>query len=44
MSDDQTAGVGRYDEAVRDHERRVAEDRPYEDAIDREEFRRRYGV
>lgn len=30
--------------AVIDYERRVAEERPYEDAVDREEFRRRYGV
>lgn len=36
--------IGQFDGTVADYERRVAQDEPYEDTLDREEFRRRYGV
>ena len=36
--------VGEFAAAVKDYQRRVAEGNPYEDTIDREEFRRRFGV
>lgn len=35
---------GEFDAAVEDYERRVAGGQPYEDTVDREELRRRYGV
>lgn len=36
--------AGEFTAAVQDYVRRVAEGDPYEDTVDREEFRRRYGV
>ena len=33
-----------FDDDVADYEQRLAENRPYENTVDREEFRRRYGV
>jgi len=36
--------IGEFDAAVDEYERRVVEGEPYEDTVDREEFRRRFGV
>jgi hypothetical protein len=35
---------GEFDDEVANYERRVAEGQPYENTVDREEFRRRFGV
>ena len=34
----------KFGSAVEDYEQRLADGRPYEDTVDREGFRRRYGV